>query len=266
MFRRERSMRHNLKVVGVVLATMALAACADESAQTQTASIEQFVKYNVDTTIRRHAEDHPLEIARVADGFAGYYCQNGEVIVRTTAPNDLAQRKAIESLLGDELFTGCRSESNRDSSPRLSFVQAKYNFLTLRTWRDAIAEEFPELPGAAGLGIDYVNNRLELAVESDEYLQTTENVNLMSVHGIPADAFKTVNTGRFMPNACPDPSSGTDVNGHCFRPVTAGIRIGTATNGGTSYITNCSITSVNDRYIPQYGYWQSGFVRVWLSS
>jgi len=168
-------------------------------------------------------------------------------------------------MVPQDTANGCYSRfAPNIGMPSVIVRQARYNFLSLRTWRDRLTESIFEEPGVNALAIDYKSNSIVISVDA------TPSVSLTGVllsAGLPDDAYRFETERRPTPQApCSAGSNGPTVEG-CFRPVPGGVKIfGTPAGGdpaGTCDTRECCTMGVSVyRWMAEFGspYWQMGYV------
>lgn len=207
----------------------------------------------IDRTIERPAEQPILELAQKIDGLAGWYCENGDLVVGMAGPVQPARDdEAIRLIEAMDVASACHNRAFPKHEPKVVIARKTYSFLQLRAWRDAIWDDYFSTDGATGLGLNYTNNLIRMKVEPGKRGSIEA---LAALYKIPSDAFTIIDTKRATPQtACPNPSNGPYLYGNCFRPIPGGVEH-SPTGGG-----ECTITAATDRYLSDLGYWQSGLV------
>lgn len=248
------------KVWSRVLLALALTSCGDRLTEDYGAR-----EYQISTAIARPSEEPLLQLASQFEPFAGYYCEEGDLIVAVATTVDEDVRAVVQGLIGDSVASGCRTRDKPGYAPAVLVRQVKYNFLSLRTWRDSVVDDFFALPGAISLGISYRDNRLTMSVESAAGFQGVEG--LLQSKAVPADARVIAEGQRAQTQACANPSNGPTVRG-CFRPIPAGVQVSTTLNGGDRWCEPppgacaCTVGSANIRWMAELATprWQQGYV------
>lgn len=209
------------------------------------------ISSSIGPSIARPAEEPLFELAQQLQGFAGYYCENGNLVVGMAGPVKPDQDAvAIEMVSAAGVASGCYNRALPMHVPQIVIARKEHSFLTLRNWRDAIWADFFATDGAIGIGINYSTNRIRLKVEPTKGGQVEA---LATSLQLPSDAFTIVETERTSPQyACNPGTNGPNLNGNCFRPIPAGVEV---TGGGY-----CTVTAAAERYLPEYGHWQAGVV------
>ncbi len=214
--------------------------------------------YAIDTSIRRPSEERLLKISQKVDSFAGYYCSNGDLVIGLAAPIDQSLKDSVlqlPELVG--VSTACYNRSVGLRVPQITFVAQKYNFLSLRTWRDSITHDYLEINGSHSIGIDFEMNNVILSGNATSQSQLES---FALAQDLPPDAFTFIpETPAQLTLTCPPaPYNGTTVN-NCFRPVPGGVQMQPTPNGaGTSPYGHGTITAATSLFTG--GYWQPGFV------
>lgn len=217
--------------------------------------------FSINTNVLRPAEDPLLEIANQVPAFAGYYCADGDLYVNITNGASENSKETLRDLIDiSNVASSCMMRSLGRRTPNIILTAARYDFLTLRSWRDTLTEEFFEIPGADGIAIDYIRNRIELTVRTDSGAATSARA-FASSFGLPNDSFAVNESSKpQLRAACPTPTDGYDVYS-CFRPVPGGVAMIPMPNGGPGVLTGQgTITVAGYRWITQGSYWQSGFI------
>lgn len=214
------------------------------------------VVYAIDRSFSRPSEEPLLEIAEAEEAFGGYYCENGDLIVLVAGQAEPEVERRLVELIADKTVSSCRSRNNPDHEPEVVVRETKYNFLTLRTWRDAAGEPFFASEGARSLGIDYRANRLVMGVEPDSLHHPND---VATVLGIPTDAFTAIEESE---PVYLDQGTGCDFSSleiaNC-RPVPGGVSMDSTESGGGGQIQGeCTIGSANLRW--NGSEWQDGWV------
>jgi hypothetical protein len=253
-----------MKVLIVLTLLGALVGCPGALDEETTATIGQYL---IDTSVQRPGEDEILAIAQEVESFAGYYCANGDLVVAVTASATSSDRARIAEIVSElGVLNMCYSRSVGPHVPEVIFEQKRYNFLTLRTWRDSINTLILQQPGAHSIGIRYSNNRIVISTDEN----ATASLQAFMAARLPFDGYEVTGEPRVaLHSACPVPSYGPNVNNDaclagqpqcCFRPVPGGVSTFTSTFGGAMGLGNGTMTLGADRFIPEFGYWQAGFV------
>jgi hypothetical protein len=199
------------------------------------------------TSSLRPAELPILEIAIQEPAFAGYHCEDGDLVVRLTDQN---AADAVLALVSDELASLCYTRARQDHSPTVRTAAALFPIHELFAWRDAIADDFFALDGAVSLGIDYARNRLELTVRSTV---TSAATNLLDSLDVAAEAYTIFTSDEEIVR-----ESHIDLYHSTFpSPIPAGP-MHNFTPGGCSGMQCCTIGPAVRRWMGTY--WQTGWV------
>src|SRR5688572_9209284 len=169
----------------LVLLVGTLSSCwgadSDESATRPTSSVVSATA----TTVSRPSEEPLLVVSLSVPSFGGYYCDGGDLVVLVAgAPGDGA---AIEDLIDPEMVSSCFSRHDLTHEPQVRVEVATYDFLSLRAWRDSIADAFFEIDGARALGIDYRSNSLVLLVTPEAAFGVPA---FAASFDVPSDAYR----------------------------------------------------------------------------
>ena len=239
-----------------VALTIVLASCRPDVEPTASAS------YAITTAVIRPAEDPLLAISNQSPTFAGYYCEQGDLIVGSTAAITDSSTDNLSTIVASTgVAKYCRSRFAVDKTPNVVPVQMKYSFLSLRKWRDAIGDQFRELAGARGLSIDYMNNRIIMGVEAGQESAAT---NLASSLQLPDDSYTIVQATfpTLMGVACPPPPYNGTTLRNCFRPVPGGVAMLAWPSGGqgTTPYTQGTLTLASPLWSSGANAFEPGFV------
>lgn len=253
----------------------ALGGCTDEADLVQTRSGFSTVSgessgspYLINTAVRREAEDPFLELATKFEPFAGYYCRGGDLIVGYAGDVNSITAKLVELAVHESgVSYYCRDIDLPAHDPVVVLEQQKYNFLTLRAWRDDLTEVLFELPNVTRLSINYERNALSVGAKNVAFPEVEA---LAGGRGVPADGLILIEVqSPKLKHRCdwpsgpgtpprpaswpapptPAPTSGTTL-GLCFDPAVGGTQIW-ANEPLTGVDTGpCSITVAANRLNP----------------
>lgn len=215
--------------------------------------------YPLNLGVVRPSEDIPLSLSTEHELFSGLYCDSGDLIVGYAGDlSDPDLPRLVEAVTSFNLPFYCHNSLTPTHEPQVVVVQQQYNFLSLRSWRDALTEDVFENPNVHSLGIDYQLNRLVISA-GENGPDPTPNV---VQHLIPSDAFVVIRApSARLTTACNSPGLNDGEVEHCFEPLTAGIQEHSSLNGGSGQDTGPgTVTAVAPRYNPGLGSYQSGFV------
>ena len=127
----------------VVIAALLAGGCAGDDA------CDALIPVAVD----RPSEAPSQGISAQVPSFAGFYCENGNFVIALTS-EAAADREAAAAMIDARTMSSC------GAAPQIEFRLVRYTFLALSGWRDALFSSFLDSPGAVGLYIDYVGNRI----------------------------------------------------------------------------------------------------------
>jgi hypothetical protein len=215
---------------------------------------------SIGMTVLRPSEDPLVALSLQVPSFGGYYCSNGDLqlVVDEEATSD-AQANLQQLVQSSNVASSCYNRDIGDIRPQIRVVREKYSFAKLHSWRDTLDDDYFEMPGAQGLGIDYQLNRIELEVKAGSG-STDAAAALASAAGVPDDGFIVVERDSRLKTPCPVPSDGYDV-GSCFRPVPGGVAMTPTPNGGGSPITGQgTITASGARWNSSSSIWEDGYL------
>lgn len=238
----------------ISLTTLAIVASSCSTESLEYAQLSQG-SFEIDTTVPRHSEEPLLALARSEGSVGGYYCEEGDLVVVVARPLTPTDEIRFLELVDPQTLSACRVRANPTRVPSLVVRQKKYSFLALRSWRDALVDEFFEIDGAQAIGLDYRKNCLVLELKSETAADSVAS--LTASNSVPVDAYSVTVVPEDVPTseyACANPSSGPEVV-NCFRPVPGGVHMAAAPD-----LAPCTVGSANDRYWPQYGTWLPGWV------
>lgn len=163
----------------IVLA--ALAACSDERstgpagpgrntspAIGDTVPADELVPAPAPGAVRAHEADF-IQLAQQVPGFAGYVFEGGTRVVYLT---DLTQQaKAAAALDASPTARAAMERAGSHEEGRRTgttvYVQARYDFPTLRSFRDRAAEPVLNVAGTVFADLDERRNRIVVAIEHD---------------------------------------------------------------------------------------------------
>lgn len=157
------------------------------------------------------------------------------MIVSVTGPtmsnSTIALRARIET---DDISFSCHHRDYPLKAPGIVLNEQRFSFLTLRAWRDTIADAFFDIEGAHKLSIDLIRNRVVMGVKPGGLDRVRA---FAASQGIPADGFDVEVSEPSNPMACTANGSLHD----CFRPVPAGVQVEVAPNGGVGFFGGCTL-------------------------
>lgn len=237
------------RMLASALALAALAACADdqnpgpvEPSRNEVAADEDSVPPPPDGDLYP-GEKELVGIANEAPGYAGHWYEGDtRVIAITETGNPEVAAQAIDAR-GPVEF-GAHDEVRTGGGTR--FVPARFDYLTLRAFRDAAAGRVLEVPGVTFLDLDERANTLTVGVEDESSVAGVHEA--FAQTRVPAEATRVEVTGKFV----------EDVTLHQFqRPLQGGWQIqnqagGICTlgfitrnpaNGAPAFVTNSHCTS-----------------------
>ena len=202
--------------------------------------------------VRRPAEERILALAQAVQSFAGYYCDAGNLIIQMSNASTV-EEATILALIDQDTLDSCRVRALPNVVPQAVIGHVQTNFLTLRMWRNSVSDEILETPGARSIAIDYRENAIVVNAEAIGH-------SVMAKHAVPSSSYRLLPPADLTPEvACANPSNGPTLV-DCFRPVTAGVQINETSSGGGLGFGTCTVGSANDRWMPEFGYWQSGWI------
>ncbi len=227
-----------------------LVGCAPEPVSTESIGSNASA---ISTPISRPAEQAILEIAEEVEGFAGWYCENADLVVAMSGPVQPAQdARAVQLATSSGAAFACYNRAFPMHTPQVVIARKKHSYLALRAWRDAIWQSFLQTDGANGIGINFTTNKIRLNVRPG---RRTAIEALATSFQVPSDAYIVIEKERTSPTyACNPGTNGPNVYQACFRPIPGGVEQSPSQAG------DCTITAATERYLPEYGIWQSGLV------
>lgn len=193
-----------------------------------------------------------LELAQQIEGFAGYYCDNADLVVGLAGPPDpIRDALAVDLVRATGVAYTCYDRAFLMKVPQVVIARKQHSFLQLRAWRDTIVADFFATEGAHGIGINYKNNRLKMKVEPANRAAVEA---FAASRQLPTDAFMIVETTRPVPKyACNSGTNGPYLQYNCFNPLPAGVEISTPFDCSMGSQGDCTVTAATDRYT--YWYW-----------
>jgi hypothetical protein len=188
----------------------------------------------------RPSEKILWDISVTVSSFAGYYCYDGNLVALLAhTDNEIGDETSLRSAIDPALVARCGSHRMQDRKAELVIASTNYPFTTLSTWRDAISQQFLDLPGAVSIGIDYQRNVIQLGVGSGSDM--AEVAAIVSAVNIPEDGYSISVEDPPVDIACPDPSTPTSVY-DCYRSyIPGGVQISTKPFGGVGSGASCSM-------------------------
>jgi hypothetical protein len=199
------------------------------------------------------ASEIPLaDIARTVPSFAGYYCEDGNLIVLDTARS----KKATE-LVAEITVDSCAVRRSRRVAPAPApdVIErgARFTFLELSSWRDQLSQPFLDGDGAIGVYIDY---RINQVVMTGSPGALEHGRRLVSARKIPADGISLQPGGELADDfACT--STPTNLT-QCFGPIPGGVRYFRTNNGQQTGGSFCTMGPAAARLTPAG--WENGWV------
>jgi hypothetical protein len=137
-------------------------------------------------------EKQLLEIANEAPGYAGHWYEgNTRVVAITATGNPEIVRQAIDAR-GLVLF-GAHDEVQTGGGTR--FVTARFDYLTLRGFRDRVADEVLNVQGVTFLDLDEENNTITVGIETEDLYGAVDAK--FKEAGVPVEATQVLLTGTF---------------------------------------------------------------------
>lgn len=167
----------------LALSLMAAGACTQEDAQDGAAIAGPSLTASIATVESGHTSDDELaRIAReVIPGFAGWYVEDGQVVLRMTPGRDTSHAKARANALLDSLAVNA-------SRRRVRQVRmAVHDYAQLKAWHEVIIEHFNHAALTVSY-IDVLSNRVYVGLSAGASL---ENVRTgITSLGVPASALE----------------------------------------------------------------------------
>lgn len=175
------------KLVPPLAALALLAACADtettgpEGPSFSTAAAEDSTSPPPDTIIYDGEQEYE-DIARQVKGYAGHwYDENGDLVVLLT---DRTQTDAALQAIAAQGEPELAEEEKRSGVTHV--LDARYEFATLRDWRNASTFPVLNVPGVAGVDLDEKRNRVAVWL-ADESARPRVEEELRNA-GVPLEA------------------------------------------------------------------------------
>lgn len=243
-------MRMNARSAMALLAVAALAACTDNTPSGPlTPDAGPPVRNEEELTPPADGDLWPgekefVQLSEQISGFAGYWYEGGERVVALTDPSQQENARAVMDKVVPRPEAAGREEGKGDGSTR--FVQAQYDYKTLRAWRDGAVDAAFEQDDATFLDLDEVRNRITVGLLSEDAQRSVSE--RLAKAGVPLEAVNFEVSG---------PVEMEQTLQNFFRPLMGGYQIqnpggGTCTlgfittnpaNGAPAFVTNSHCTN-----------------------
>lgn len=230
--------------LSTLAALAALAACADTPTagpgEPALATAASDTTAPPPDTISYDGEQHYEDIARQVKGYAGHwYDEAGDLVVLLT---DRAQASAAVQAIAAQGEPELAEGERRSGVTRI--LDARYDFATLRDWRNASTFPVLAVPGVVGVDLDEERNRVAVWI-ADEGPRASVEAELRNA-GVPAEAAIIEVTGaaeayQLLTAAFPTMRSGIQIQSGPGAVCTLGHPGLTA---GPSYVTASHCTQV----------------------
>lgn len=163
-----------------------------------------------------------LELERKVPGFAGFYRENGALVVLSARdPNDKFSTSDLRNRIAEGRRSGLLESATVSENELISRVdRAQFGFRALAIWRLRIRDGIFGLPGVTTLDLDEGKNRIAVGVERDA--DRTQIREFLAEMQVPLAAVDI----RLDPEA----KTAQATLGSRIRPLTAGTRVGRYNN------------------------------------
>jgi hypothetical protein len=257
-------MRLNARSAAVLLAVAALAACTDENGSGPLTPDNAPPVRNEEELIPPEdgdlfpGEKEFVQLSEQIPGFAGYWYEGNERVVALT---DLSLQEEALQVIDTEVprdEAGHREEVQGGGGTR--FVQAEYDYRTLRAWRDGAVDAAFEQDDATFLDLDEVRNRITVGL-IEEGAQEAVAARLAEA-GIPLEAVNFEVSGPVeMEQTLQDPfrplMGGYQIQNNSGGVCTLGFITRNPANGAPAFVTNSHCTNT------YWGFDGVGFGQAW---
>lgn len=243
-------MRLNARSAMALLAVAALAACTDDTPSGPLTPDGIPPVRNEEEVIPPDdgdlwpGEKEFVQLSEQIPGFAGYWYEGNERVVALTDPSQQENARAVMDKVVPLPEAAEREEVQGDGGTR--FVQAQYDYKTLRGWRDGAADAAFEQDDATFLDLDEVQNRITVGLLSEDARAAVSE--RLAKSGVPLEAVNFEVSG---------PVEMEQTLQNFFRPLMGGYQIqnpggGTCTlgfitnnpaNGAPAFVTNSHCTN-----------------------
>lgn len=203
---------------------------------------------DVEKSIQRPAEAKHVQIGEQNAHFAGYYCEDGNLLVGVTASatsSDVAEIVSLVKGTGASFY--CRTRRYPDHEPQIVTVTKPYSFMQLRTWRDDLVANYDTNHEVHSIGISNKKNVVRVKGMPGT---VQSHLSSLAARGIPPTALE-VTADEPGHDECNPPSTSTPLTRDCFRPVPGGVRTRTYTSGGSSKGT-CTLAIAGKHLVYPY--------------
>jgi hypothetical protein len=237
------------RVLASAMALAALAACVDEQTPGPVGPDRNDVPVESDTVAPPAdgdlypGEQEFVEIAKEVPGYAGHWYEGDtRVIAITETGNPEVAVKVIDAR-GPVEF-GAHDEVRTGGGTR--FVPARFDYLTLRDFRERSADAVLDVSGVTFLDLDEESNTITVGVESEAPQGEVEAK--FKEAGVPPEATQIVVTGKFTEDVTLQQFQRPLQGGWQIQNANGGIcTLGFITrnpaNGAPAFVTNSHCTS-----------------------
>jgi hypothetical protein len=223
--------------VGLLAAALLLAACADHPAAPGPAAAPDVfpVVSQVEGDDDRPDEAEMLAFARRLPALAGYHVDAGGGLV--VSLTDLSQGEAARAMLA-----GLAARHGGGVRVR----PARWSFLQLREWRDALFLPLMEMPGVTLLDLDEMANRVAIGIATPEL--RAEVIALAQRLDVPLQVLDILRAGPLEPLGLEvdapylntAPVEGDSITSY-RRPLQGGLQISYRHSSDPDRATNCTL-------------------------
>jgi hypothetical protein len=242
--------RAPLRALAAAAALLVLAACADDRVTgptgpnrqvSESATAEEISRDSLapapDTVVYGGEQEYE-DIAREVPGYAGHwYDENGDRVVQLT---DLAYQDQALRVIDSRPQPEPADGEKRTGATR--FVQVRYDFATLRDWRNRASDAVLNVPGAVFTDLNEVQNRVGVGIADESARAGVEEQ--LKAAGVPLEATLVEVVGKpeqyqTLQNFFRPLQSGYQIQNQLSWTCTLGVP---AVAGWPSYLTNSHCT------------------------
>lgn len=237
------------RILAVALSMGALAACSDDPASGPTGPARAAISADGDTVPAPTdgdlypGEKEALELSRQIPGYAGDWFEGDTRVVALTSEGKADVAAGVLSQYAPAEH-GQHSEAKSGGGTR--FIQANFDFATLRKFRDASAESVLDADGTTFLDLDERANRVVVGIVDEA--QRAEVEARFEKAGVPKDAREIVVTGKIsedvtLQQAHRPLEGGWQIQNQNGGICTLGFITRNPANGAASFVTNSHCTN-----------------------
>lgn len=238
------------RTLATALAMAALAACSDDPTPGPTGPDRADAVQDGDTAIAPldgdlyPAEKEALELSQQIDGYAGDWYEGDTRVVALTAAGKTDEAARVLSTRAATSEFGQHDEAKNGGGTR--FVQAQFDYKSLRAYRDQSAEPVLGVEGTTFMDLDEKANRLVVGI-ADEAQRAEVEAKFKEAR-VPAEATEVIVTGKFEEHQTLQqfkrPLEGAWQIQNAAGPIcTLGFITRNPANGAPAFVTNSHCTN-----------------------